>query len=255
MTSFADKVVVITGAASGIGRQFALTLAAEGAKIAGVDIQAEGLDSLQSQLKDRCAVATANVVDQAALLDAVAGLEKIVGPADMLIASAGIGRETTALTFDPAEVNEHIRINLEGVVNSIGAVLPGMIQRRAGHLVVLSSLASYRGLPLMGAYCASKAGLNALMDALRVELKMTGIACTTLCPCWVRTPLTANIKVATLKMMEVEDAVSRMLKAIRARKAFYAFPAGDAWQVRLLKYLPGPISDWLTLRFLRRLKR
>lgn len=255
MSSFTGKVVVITGAASGIGRQFAITLASEGAKIAGIDLQSDGLASLQEQLGEKCAVATADVTDRPAMASAVEQLEQALGPTDILIASAGIGRETPALSFDAVDFNAQIRVNLEGVVNSIGAVLPGMKQRRAGHLVVLSSLASYRGLPLMGGYSASKAGVNALMDALRVELKMLGIACTTICPGWVRTPLTANVQFPTLKLMEVEYAVARMVRAIRARRAFLAFPFRDALQVRLLKYLPRPISDWMTARFLASLKR
>jgi len=256
MTSFANRVVLITGAANGIGRQLALTLAAEGARIAALDIEADGLASLKAQLPPgACATAVADVTDLAALRKAVLQLESEVGPTDVLIANAGIGRETSARTFDADEVNAQIRVNLLGVVNSIDAVLAGMQKRRGGHLVAISSLASYRGLPLMAGYSASKAGVNAVMDSLRVELRPLGIACTTICPGWIRTPLTASINLPTLKMMDVEVAVRRMVQAIRARKAFLAFPPGDAWQVRLLRYLPRPLGDWIAYRHLLRLKR
>ncbi len=114
----------------------------------------------------------------------------------------------------------------------------------------MSSLASYRGIPLMAGYCASKSGVNALMEAIRVELRPLGIACTTICPGWVRTPLTENAKLPRMKMMEVADAVPRILRAIRERRTFYAFPSGNAWQVRLLRYLPRSLSDWMTARHL-----
>ncbi len=257
MTSFRDRVVLITGAASGIGRQMALELAAEGALIAALDRQAAGLDALAAELAGkRVATAVADVTDLAAVRVAVASLEsRLGGPTDLLIASAGIGRATPAATFSAEEVSAMIQINLIGVVNSIDAVLPKMRERRSGHIAALSSLASYRGIPLMGAYCASKAGLNALLDSLRVELRAYGIAVTTLCPGWIRTPMTAPIGLPAGELIEVEYAVRRMLQAIRARRPYLAFPARGAWQVRLLKYLPGRWSDWLAHRFMVRAEK
>ncbi len=256
MNRFSNRVVLITGAGSGIGRELAAQLAAAGARIAAVDLQAEGLSRLQEQLGDkRCATALADVTDRAGLREAVRRLEAQLGPTEILIANAGIGKETSALSFDAEVVNAQIRVNLEGVVNSIEAVLDGMRQRRSGHLVAISSLASYRGIPLMAGYCASKAGVNALLDALRVELRPLGIDCTIVCPGWIRTPLTESVPALTMKMMTVQEAVRQMVLAIRARKPFVAFPPGDAWQVRLLRWLPRSISDWMLTRYLADLKR
>jgi NAD(P)-dependent dehydrogenase (short-subunit alcohol dehydrogenase family) len=256
MDPFTDRVVLITGAGSGIGRQLALTLAAAGARIAALDRQADGLDTLAAELKGKpltCAVA--DVTDLPGLRAAVARLEGELGPTDVLVASAGIGRETSALTFRAEDIADHVNVNLIGVANSIDAVLPGMRQRRRGHLVALSSLASYRGLPLMAGYCASKAGVNALLDALRVELRPLGIAVTTICPGWVRTPLTAHIDLPGVYMMEVGEAARRIVAAVRARRTFLAFPAGGAWQARLLRYLPRPAGDWMASRYLRRMTK
>jgi NAD(P)-dependent dehydrogenase (short-subunit alcohol dehydrogenase family) len=258
MTSFADRVVLITGAGSGIGRQMARTLAAQGARVAAVDRVPDGLAALADELRtagvspERFASAVADVTDWPSLRDATAGLEKTLGPTDVLVASAGIGRETNAEDYQAEVVAEVIRVNLIGVSNSVAAVLPGMRERRRGHLVALSSMASYHGLPLMGAYCASKAGVNALMDALRVELRPWGIAVTVICPAWIRTPMTDNAKLpASVKKLEVEAAVSLMVEAIRRKRPYLAFPAGAVWQMRLLRYLPRPLSDWMTGRLLR----
>src|SRR5262249_10857703 len=151
--------------------------------------QAEGLTRLIADLPGkRIACAVADVTQRDALERAVAGLQDQLGPIDMLIASAGVGRETSALKYNSADIEDVIRVNLIGVANSIGAVLPGMIERRRGRLVAISSLASFRGLPRMAGYCASKAGVNALMEALRFELKPFGIHTTVVCPGWVRTP-------------------------------------------------------------------
>jgi short-subunit dehydrogenase len=254
--TFRDQVALITGAGSGIGRGLALALAAEGARIAALDLRQEGLGTLAAELTGMpLACATADVTDADGLGKAVAGLEESLGPTDLLIASAGIGRETNAQDFNPRDVAEQIQVNLIGVANSIAAVLPGMRRRNTGHLAALSSLASYRGLPRMAGYCASKAGVNALLDALRVELRGTGIAATTICPGWVRTPLTAQVDLPGVRMLEVDDAVRRILAALRARKAFVAFPARGVWPVRLMRYLPRPIADWMAYRHLLRSRK
>jgi NAD(P)-dependent dehydrogenase (short-subunit alcohol dehydrogenase family) len=251
MGPFHDRVAVITGAASGIGRALALALAAGGARVAGLDVQPEGLHTLAAQLDGNpFAHAVADVTDLAAVRAAVAELEARLGPTDLLFACAGIGRETAALDFRAEELNAQVQVNLIGVINSVGAVLPGMCQRRRGHLVVLSSLASYRGLPRMGGYCASKAGVNALFDALRAELRDGGVSFTTVCPGWIRTPMTAPLGLPDEELMEVDEAARRILAAVRARRAFVAFPAGSAWQMWLLRHLPRRVGDWLAHRFI-----
>ncbi len=257
MSSFADQVVLITGAGSGIGRQFARALANEGAHIAAVDRNTAALKALESEFSGRpFASAVADVTDAAAVAAVVRDLENRLGPTDLLIASAGLGKETSALDYQADVFAELIRVNLIGVSNSIAAVLPGMRQRRRGHLTALSSLASWRGLPRMAGYCASKAGVNALLDALRVELKPFNIAVTTLCPGWIRTPMTEAAAIPdSMKMLNVEVAVRRMIDALRRRRAFYAFPLREVWKLRLTTFLPRRIADWLTARYLRKAEK
>ncbi len=251
MDSFANRVVLITGAGSGIGRQMALSVAAEGAAVAALDLQPDGLDSLAAELKGKpVATAVADVTDRDSLYPAVHGLERRVGPTDVLIANAGIGTETGADPYNAEGIEAQVRVNLVGVSNSIGAVLPGMIERRHGQLVAIASLASYRGLPKMAGYCASKAGVCALMEALRVELQPLGVAVTTICPGWIRTPLTENIGVPHPYLMDPREAVQRILGAVRQRRAFFAFPGPAVRRVRLLRCLPAGLSDWLVRRMM-----
>jgi NAD(P)-dependent dehydrogenase (short-subunit alcohol dehydrogenase family) len=255
MASFADRVVLITGGASGIGRQFAKAMAAEGAKIAALDLNAGMLESLAAELKGKpFASAVADVTDLAAVRAATKQVESVLGPTDVLIASAGIGKETTALDYKGEDMVALISINLIGVSNAIDAVIAGMRERRSGHIVALSSLASYRGVPRMAGYCASKAGVTALLDSIRVELKPLGIAVTTLCPGWIKTPMTDAVAVPGAVMMPVEEAVRRMLAVIRARKSYYAFPSNQAWEVRMLKYLPRGITDAMVMGRMNRLQ-
>lgn len=148
MSSFSGRVALITGAASGLGRQLALQLAEEGATIAALDRNAAGLESLQNELRGKsAAVVAADVCDVVALRSAVAQMESLLGPMDMLIAGAGIGMATPAVDFHAEDFAALVNVNLIGVANSISAVLPGMLARGRGHIVAISSLASFRGMP------------------------------------------------------------------------------------------------------------
>ncbi len=251
------SVALITGAGSGIGREFARRLAADGMAIAAIDCKAEGLAELEAELSGQSrqiACEVADVTDGPLLLEKVAALEQRLGPIDLVIASAGVGLETSGLSLRMDDLQAVIGVNLLGVANSAAAVLPGMIKRRSGHIVAISSLASFRGVPRMLAYCASKSGVNAFMDGLRVEVRPYGIFTTTLCPGWIRTPMTAHINGPMPGLMDVDYAVGRMLHAIRRRKAFYAFPRSMTWRLRFLGWLPRGVADWLIGRTLGRMK-
>jgi len=254
MSTFANQVVLITGAGSGIGRRLAQMMSAEGAAIAAVDLTAEPLESLGKDLGSaRYGWAIADVTNVNSLRQAVPDLENRVGPVDRLIANAGIGRETSALSFHAEDVEAQIRVNLIGVANSIDAVLPGMLARGRGHIVGMSSLASYRGLPKMAGYCAAKAGVNSLLEGMRIELKPRGIRVSIICPGWIRTPLTSDIKVPQPYMMELEYATGRIIDAIRSEKEFFAFPGPARRRVRLLRWLPSRMSDWMVIQVVKRL--
>lgn len=256
MTSgFQNEVIVITGAGSGIGRELAKRLSEAGAKIAAIDCNEANLQALAEELSDgtvrtRCA----DVTVATELHKAIAEMCHELGPADRLIASAGVGLETSARGWVTVDMEKTILVNLLGVAHSIQAVLPQMLERKKGHIIALSSLASYRGLPFMAAYCASKAGVNSLMDAFRSETNGSGVQFTTLCPGWIRTPMTSNIKRGQPKLMELDMATTMILKAIRQRRTFYAFPGSSKMTVAMLRWLPNSISDWLIQRMLSKMK-
>ena len=245
---------MVTGAGSGIGRSLAQLLAQDGYAIAGVDMREDGLRSLADDLKDKpYAWAVGDVTDPAGLQDAVRQVETKLGPVDLLVANAGVGYETTAANYNVEAMNHIIGVNLIGVSNSIGAVLPGMVERKRGHLVGISSIASYRGLPRMLGYCASKAGVNALMEGLRVELTPLGIHTTIVCPGWVRTPLTDRLEGEMEHLIEVEDAAREIAYAIRRKLWFYTFPSAMRWKLRMMMSWPRSWQDGMIRRMMNRI--
>jgi NAD(P)-dependent dehydrogenase (short-subunit alcohol dehydrogenase family) len=254
---FNNQVVLITGACGGIGRELSFQMSQKGAVIAALDLKAEPLEKLLADLKAAGGTghwAVGDVTDRASIHAAVKEFTQKLGPVEILIANAGLGRVTPWVGFNAADFKLQVDVNLFGVVNSIEAVLPGMLERKRGQIAALSSLASYRGLPMMSGYCASKAGVSALMDSLRTELRPYGIDCTTICPGWIQTPLLVDITVPKDKVMAIPHAVRVMVRAVERRKPYVAFPPNPHWLLALNRILPTRWGDWALRMMMRRME-
>jgi len=241
---------MITGASSGIGRGLAVTAANRGAHVGLIARRASVLDEVIAEIKGNGGTAlpiTADVQDAERLRAAAQELAKEFGPIETLIANAGTGTTTHAAQLQPSEVENVIQVNVFGVANSVAAVLPEMLERKRGHLVAISSLAAYRGLPKSGAYCASKAAVSALFESLRIDLRDSGIEVTTIYPGFIKTRLTANRGYMPY-LMEVDYAVDKIIGAIERRKRSYSFPWQLATIVRAGLVLPGAMYDWIAKR-------
>src|ERR1043166_40513 len=230
MKSFQDKVVMITGASSGIGRGLAVELARQGATIGLVARRAEVLEEVIHEIRGVGGKAVAlpgDVQDASSMAAAAERLRAEVGPIDILIANAGIGPTRDAARIDAAEVAGVINVNVIGASNSAAVVIPAMVERGSGQLVIISSLAAYRGLPKSAAYCASKAAVSAFFESLRLDLTPRGIDVTIIHPGFIKTPLTAGRDAQMPFLMELDDAVKKMARAIEKRRKRYSFP----WQL------------------------
>ncbi|MPZ65143.1 MAG: SDR family NAD(P)-dependent oxidoreductase [Pseudonocardiaceae bacterium] len=171
----AGKQVLITGAARGIGATTARDLAARGARLALVGLEPERLQALAGELGTGHTWATADVTDGAELDAAVASSVEVLGGLDVVVANAGIASFGTVRTIDPEAFARTVDVNLTGVFRTVRATLPHLIDSR-GYVLVVSSMAAL--VPTMGfsAYGASKAGVEAFADALRIEVAHLGVS-------------------------------------------------------------------------------
>jgi short-subunit dehydrogenase len=241
---------VVTGASSGIGWALAKALASAGGRVGLIARRKDRLDALAGEIRQgggTAAVAAADVGDHAQALAAVGLVRGELGPVDLLIANAGVGMPTLLNPVNVADVEQMNRVNFLGVVYAIAAVLPEMLERRRGHLVAVSSLASYKGLPGESGYCSTKAAVNSYMEGLRIQLRDRGIAVTTICPGFVRTPMTAVNEGHMFWVLEADEAARRMLRGIRRGRKVYNFPWPTALLMRLTRWLP----DWVMARGMR----
>lgn len=242
-----NKVVFLTGASSGIGEALSLAFARDGAVI-GLLARRE---NLLQELKRKCEecggiarVLAVDVTDAGAVRDAAESLRAEFGHIDILIANAGIGgNNPETRSLEPAAVKQVIDINLIGAANAVHSVLPEMLARRSGQLVAISSLAGFRGLPKSAAYSASKAGMTAFFESVRVDVRHLGIAVTIIHPGFIRTPLTSKRASKMPFLMELADAVPHFLSAIEKKKKFAAFPWQLAIAVRAARFFPAWIYD------------
>jgi len=118
-----------------------------------------------------------------------------------------------------------------------------MIERRSGHLVAISSLAGFRGLPKSAAYSASKAGMTAFFESVRLDVASDGIDVTIIQPGFIRTPLTSGREAKMPFLMDLDDAIPHFIRAIEHRKRFASFPWQLATIVRAARFLPAWLYD------------
>jgi short-subunit dehydrogenase len=245
--TFANQVAIVTGASSGIGWEMAKQLAAAGAKVGLVARRQDSLQALADEIRragGTAALAAADIGDRARTVTAIREVATQLGPVDLLIANAGVGFPTLLDPVNVEQVEQMVRVNLLGVVYAIDAVLPEMLQRRRGHLAAVSSIAGYKGLPGESGYCATKAAVITYMEGLRIHLRDRGIAVTTICPGFVRTPMTAPNKFHMPWLLEADEAARRMLRALERRRKVYNFP----WQMALLMKVTRWLPDWIMAR-------
>jgi short-subunit dehydrogenase len=239
--------VFLTGASSGIGAALAHRYATSGSTIGLVARRRELLESVAKDLRARGAtvhVYPADVADTAAMGDAARAFIGAAGGVDLVVANAGIGIKSALHEGDAASVAKLMEINVIGVTNTIVPFIPSMLAAKSGVLAAVSSMAGHRALPGRVAYSASKAAVIAFMDGLRMELHGSGVHAMTICPGFVKTPLTDVLEHKMPFLVDVDDAADWMVDAIARHERTYSFP----WQMRLLKHVMVRAPEWFVRR-------
>tara|TARA_B100000902_G_C27159416_1_gene837940 strand:+ start:270 stop:1040 length:771 start_codon:yes stop_codon:yes gene_type:complete len=238
------KVAIVTGASSGIGKEMALKLAQQGYQV-GVIARREALlkevvTKIDASGGKGC-FAVCDMADRKSVVAAIRSIESMLGPTDLLIANAGIADSVSINRFNIDSVERLFQVNVLGLVYCIEAVLPAMKQRRSGQIVGISSLASWLAFPGSWAYSASKAAVNKILLGVRRESRRYGIHVTTICPGFVKTPMTDDIGHKMPLVLDADKAADLMLNAIEQKKKFYAYP----WLLFVLVQLSRIIPEFI----------
>jgi short-subunit dehydrogenase len=231
----AGRSIWVVGASSGIGAALADELLARRARVA---ISARREDELRAVAAGRMTVVPADVTDRANLDAAAAEVRTELGEIDMVVYNAGFWEHMDAAAWDRDLFARHVDVNLLGLNNCVGAVLPEMVRAGSGQLVSVASVAGYRGIAGADAYGATKAAQINLLEALRAGLAAHGISVTTVCPGFVRTDLTAKNSFPMPFMIDADVAARSICNGLERGQMEIAFPLPMAVTMKAVRLLP-----------------
>lgn len=239
------RTALITGASGGIGRGLAAWFARRGVQVFGAARRMEELKALARELQGQGEVIPVwlDVANARTTLEIIRSIDDACGGLDLVIANAAVALETPgdAPSWDAME--HMIDVNVRGAAATLTAVADRMASRGRGHLVGMSSLAAGRGMPRNSAYSASKAFLSTFLEGMRIDLAPRGVKVTTIHPGFVRTPGTAGNTFKMPFMLELDDAVERVGRAILRGTSELSFPWQSVTVVKLARLLPNALWD------------
>ena len=230
---FAGQTWWIIGASEGLGRALAVLLLAEGAKVV---VSARNRTKLEefAATDPNLAVVAMDVSNAASVAAAVTA----AGPVDGVLYCVGLYDPMSALDWQPGSAEAMADGNYIGALRVLSHLMPGFVARNAGHIVLIGSLAGFRGLPGAIGYGASKAALMHLGENLRVDLRGTGLRVQVANPGFIATRLTAKNSFRMPQLMTPETAAGHVLRLMRSKRFSASFPAPFAWLFTLGRYLP-----------------
>ncbi|MGB8647621.1 MAG: SDR family NAD(P)-dependent oxidoreductase [Anaerolineae bacterium] len=248
---FLNQVAIVTGASRGIGRATALALAREGANLVLAGRTAPDLEALVREV-EALGVSALSVPTDVSVREQVNKLAQAAfdrwGCVDILIANAGIYVRKPVAEMTAEDFERALAVNFYGVLHAILAVLPGMLQRRRGHIVILNSLDGKKGLPPDAPYVASKFALTGLGDVMRQELQGTGVHITSVFPGRVDTPMIGALKVPWISSKLSSESVARaIVRAIVKRQTEVVIPF-SGYALIYVNMLAPRLADWAVRR-------
>jgi len=236
----AGKSYWIVGASEGLGRALARTLDAQGARLVLSARGSDRLRDLAGELQDARPLPM-DVSDPAS----VAAAFERVGEIDGLVYCAGQYEPLTAQNWDVDAVDGMCEVNFRGAIRVLGHVIPGFITRNQGHIVLIGSLAGFRGLPGAIGYGASKAALMHLGENLDADLRDTAVKVQVVNPGFIKTRLTEKNDFAMPFIQTPEQAAEHVLKAMRSTRFSTSFPRPFSWLFSLGRFFPRSLFYWV----------
>lgn len=240
MTVFAGQRWWIVGASEGLGRALAERLSAAGAEVILSARSADRLAELAATLPGPATVAPCDIADTASVRVAAAQ----AGVLDGVVFLSGVYWPQTAQKWDADQVEAMCDVNFTGCARVLGAVVPGMVARGRGHIVLTGSLSGFRGLPGAIGYAASKAGVMVLAESMYADLRGTGVKVQLANPGFIKTRLTAKNDFAMPFLMTPEQAAQAMFAHMQTRRFKISFPRAFSLLFRGGQFLP----DWAWYR-------
>jgi short-subunit dehydrogenase len=240
---------LVTGASSGIGRALSERLARDGYHVVLCARRAEPLREVLQSIQAAGGSASIEVMDVADTDRAVARIREIdralSGGLDLIIANAGVGEKKGHVSYAWEALADACHVNFTAAAATVTAVLPEMVSRRRGHIVGISSLASFGPLPRSAAYCAAKAGLSMLLECLRMDVADAGVKVTAVHVGFVETPMTAQSKHPMPQKMSAEYAADHIVRELAKGPASIDFPQPLAAVTWAAGRLPRGVRDLL----------
>lgn len=232
------KRVWLIGGSTGIGAALARALAARGARLLVSARGIERLSTLVADLQDAAALPL-DVSDASAMLPAAQDAARLLGGLDVVIFNAGTYQPLRAWELNPDLIRATLSVNLLGVMDGVAAVLPAMLAAGQGHLVIVGSVAGYRGLPKAAVYGPSKAALINFAESIYLDLAPRGIGVTIVNPGFVATPLTAQNDFKMPALISAEEAAAEILAGLARGRFEIHFPRRFSYFLKLLRLLPA----------------
>ncbi|MDN5785654.1 SDR family oxidoreductase [Pseudorhodobacter sp.] len=240
MRQWQGKRYWLIGATEGLGLALARQISAAGAEVVLSARSASGLQRAVAQMPGKAQAVALDVADAAAVTAAAAE----IGAVDGVVFLAGVYWPMAAQNCDAEKLEAMCDVNFTGCARVIGAVLPAMVQRGNGHLVLTGSLSGFRGLPGAIGYAASKAGVMRLAECLYADLRGSGVTVQLANPGFIRTRLTEKNDFAMPFLMEPERAAREIFELMQTDRFRRNFPTLFSWLFRAANILP----DWAYYR-------
>lgn len=239
---------LITGASSGLGRALAIWFARQGITVYAAARRVEQLETLKAEAPQHIIPMVLDVSDADATHEAVRALDASSGGLDLVIANAGVGDQMSAEKLEWSRVRKVLDVNVMGATATLCGALSGMVARKRGHLVGISSLAASLSLPKTAAYNSSKSFLTAFLESLRLDVEQHGVAVTVIHPGFVKSEMTAKNRFQMPFLLETDDAAARVGRAIMRQTRLFSFPWPTAFVVWLAGALPRPVLRFIARR-------